>query len=111
MVVETGYYDALQVPPTADELQIKKAYRRLAVKLHPDKNPGDEDANQKFQAIGEAYQVLSDPQLRAAYDRYGKEKAKPSSGFEDPAEFFGMIFGGEAFADWYAAFSSFDTWL
>ena len=64
-----------------------------------DKNPGDESAHERFQAIGEAYQVLSNKDLRAAYDRYGKEQAMPSSGFEDPSEFFGMIFGGEAFVD------------
>ena len=127
MVVDTAYYDALQVPPTATELEIKKAYRKLAIKLHPDKNPGDETAHEKFQAvcpnlgnilvsrsaraivdseannaqIGEAYQVLSDEQLRRQYDKFGKESAVPSSGFEDPAEFFTMIFGGEAFVDWY----------
>ncbi|KAI1529022.1 DnaJ DnaJ-class molecular chaperone with C-terminal Zn finger domain [Pyrenophora tritici-repentis] len=103
MVVETAYYDALGVPPTASELEIKKAYRKLAIKLHPDKNPGDETAHAKFQQIGEAYQILSDEQLRAAYDKYGKEGAMPSSGFEDPSEFFTMIFGGEAFVDCAAA--------
>ncbi|USP82619.1 hypothetical protein yc1106_09893 [Curvularia clavata] len=111
MVVETAYYDALGVPPTASELEIKKAYRKLAIKLHPgtdsrtDKNPGDETAHAKFQEIGEAYQILSDEQLRAAYDKYGKEGAMPSSGFEDPAEFFTMIFGGEAFVDWIGEIS------
>ncbi|KAF2085094.1 DnaJ-domain-containing protein [Saccharata proteae CBS 121410] len=105
MVVDTQYYDALQVPPTASELDIKKAYRKLAIKLHPDKNPGDETAHEKFQAIGEAYQVLSDADLRKQYDAYGKEGAVPHSGFEDPAEFFGMIFGGEAFVDWIGEIS------
>lgn len=105
MVKETAYYDALQVPPTASELEIKKAYRKLAIKLHPDKNPGDETAHEKFQAIGEAYQVLSDETLRKNYDQYGKEGAIPSSGFEDPAEFFTMIFGGEAFMDWIGEIS------
>ncbi|OCK85205.1 DnaJ-domain-containing protein [Lepidopterella palustris CBS 459.81] len=105
MVVDTTYYDALQVPPTATELEIKKAYRKLAIKLHPDKNPDDETAHQKFQTIGEAYQVLSDDQLRKQYDKYGKEGAVPSSGFEDPAEFFGMIFGGDAFVDWIGEIS------
>ncbi|KAH9863248.1 hypothetical protein IAQ61_009525 [Plenodomus lingam] len=105
MVVETAYYDALGVPPTASELEIKKAYRKLAIKLHPDKNPGDETAHAKFQEIGEAYQILSDEQLRAAYDKYGKEGAMPSSGFEDPSEFFTMIFGGEAFVDWIGEIS------
>ncbi|KAF8453150.1 DnaJ domain protein [Terfezia claveryi] len=99
MVKETEYYDALQVSPTATELEIKKAYRKLAIRLHPDKNPGDESAHVKFQAISEAYQVLSNEDLRKQYDKYGKERAVPDSGFEDPAEFFGMIFGGEAFVD------------
>ncbi|KAJ9644125.1 DnaJ-like protein [Coniosporium apollinis] len=105
MVADTTYYDALQVPPNASDIDIKKAYRKLAIKLHPDKNPGDESAHEKFQAIGEAYQVLSDPDLRAAYDRYGKEAGKPSGGFEDPAEFFTMIFGGDAFVDWIGEIS------
>lgn len=64
-----------------------------------DKNPNDPTAHERFQAIGEAYQVLSDEQLRAAYDKFGKEGAKPQEGFADPAEFFGTIFGGEAFVD------------
>ncbi|KAK5195085.1 DnaJ-like protein [Exophiala xenobiotica] len=99
MVVDTSYYDALGVKPDATELEIKKAYRKLAITTHPDKNPGDETAHERFQAVGEAYQVLSNKDTRAAYDKYGKEKAMPSQGFEDPAEFFSMIFGGEAFVD------------
>ncbi len=99
MVVDTTYYDALNVTPKASELEIKKAYRKLAITTHPDKNPGDETAHARFQAIGEAYQVLSNEELRKRYDKFGKEEAVPGGGFEDPAEFFGMIFGGEAFAD------------
>lgn len=99
MVVDTTYYDALGVSPIASELEIKKAYRRLAITTHPDKNPGDETAHTRFQAIGEAYQVLSNEDLRKRYDKFGKKEAVPGGGFEDPAEFFGMIFGGEAFAD------------
>jgi curved DNA-binding protein CbpA len=64
-----------------------------------DKNPEDETAHARFQAIGEAYQVLSNKDLRAAYDKFGKEQAMPKAGFEDPAEFFSMIFGGDAFVD------------
>ncbi|KAL4882426.1 X-domain of DnaJ-containing-domain-containing protein [Aspergillus karnatakaensis] len=99
MVVDTTYYDALGVPPTATELEIKKAYRKLAIVTHPDKNPGDETAHERFQAIGEAYQVLSNTELRKRYDTHGKESAVPDQGFEDPNEFFGMIFGGDAFHD------------
>ncbi|KAL3492347.1 X-domain of DnaJ-containing-domain-containing protein [Aspergillus germanicus] len=99
MVVDTTYYDALGVPPTATELEIKKAYRKLAIVTHPDKNPGDETAHERFQAIGEAYQVLSNVDLRKRYDAHGKEEAVPDHGFEDPNEFFGMIFGGDAFHD------------
>lgn len=99
MVVDTTYYDALGVKPKASELEIKKAYRKLAITTHPDKNPGDETAHTRFQAIGEAYQVLSNEELRKRYDKFGKEEAVPGGGFEDPAEFFGMIFGGEAFVD------------
>ncbi|KAL8829424.1 MAG: hypothetical protein Q9170_006177 [Blastenia crenularia] len=99
MVADTTYYDALGVRPTATELEIKKAYRKLAITTHPDKNPGDETAHARFQAIGEAYQVLSNDELRKRYDKFGKEEAVPGGGFEDPAEFFGMIFGGEAFVD------------
>lgn len=99
MVVDTTYYDALGVKPTASDLEIKKAYRKLAITTHPDKNPGDETAHARFQSIGEAYQVLSNDDLRKRYDKFGKEEAVPGGGFEDPAEFFGMIFGGEAFVD------------
>ncbi|CAK3895963.1 dnaJ 1 [Lecanosticta acicola] len=105
MVVDTAYYDALGVKPDATEIEIKKAYRKLAIKLHPDKNPDDPTAHEKFQTVGEAYQVLSEPELRKQYDKLGKEGAKPDSGFEDPAEFFTMIFGGEAFQDWIGEIS------
>jgi curved DNA-binding protein CbpA len=81
MVVDTTYYDALQVTPTATGLEIKKAYRKLAIQLHPDKNPDDPTASEKFQVIGEAYQVLSDEGLRDSYDKFGKERAQPSAGF------------------------------
>lgn len=105
MVADTAYYDALGVQPTATDIEIKKAYRKLAIIHHPDKNPNDPTAHDKFQVIGEAYQVLSDKDLRAAYDKYGKDSAKPSEGFVDPAEFFSSIFGGEAFVDWIGEIS------
>ncbi|KJZ78127.1 hypothetical protein HIM_02165 [Hirsutella minnesotensis 3608] len=105
MVVDTAYYDTLGVQPTATELEIKKAYRKLAIVHHPDKNPNDPTAHEKFQAIGEAYQVLSDTDLRKAYDKFGKDHAKPQEGFADPAEFFTSIFGGESFMDWIGEIS------
>lgn len=105
MVVDTAYYDVLGVQPTATELEIKKAYRKLAIIHHPDKNPNDPTAHEKFQNIGEAYQVLSDTDLRKAYDKFGKDHAKPQEGFADPAEFFSSIFGGEAFVDWIGEIS------
>lgn len=105
MVVDTTYYDLLNIETSATSLEIKKAYRKAAIKLHPDKNPNDPDAAAKFQEVGEAYQVLSDETLRAKYDKYGKQESIPQEGFEDPAEFFSMIFGGEAFKDWIGELS------
>lgn len=67
------YYEILQVPRTATKEEIKKAYRKNAVKYHPDKNPGDAEAEKKFKEISEAYEVLSDDQKRQIYDRHGKE--------------------------------------
>ncbi|GMM36761.1 Djp1 protein [Saccharomycopsis crataegensis] len=99
MVVDTTYYKTLEVEVDASAQQIKKAYRKLSLKYHPDKNPAPE-AKEKFQDITAAYQVLSDEQLRAKYDKYGKESAVPEQGFEDPSEYFAMIFGGEAFKDY-----------
>ncbi|KAF2148722.1 DnaJ-domain-containing protein [Myriangium duriaei CBS 260.36] len=105
MVKDTAYYDLLGVPTNAQEIDIKKAYRKAAIKLHPDKNPDDPEAGARFQAVGEAYQVLSDPSLRKRYDEFGKEGAKPDSGFEDPGEMFAEIFGGAAFQDWIGEIS------
>jgi molecular chaperone DnaJ len=66
------YYQALGVPRTASDDEIKKAYRSMAMKYHPDRNGGAKDAEEKFKEIAEAYEVLGDPQKRAAYDRYGE---------------------------------------
>lgn len=105
MVVDTTYYDLLNLYPDATSLDIKKAYRKAAIRLHPDKNPGDPTAAAKFQEVGEAYQVLSDDNLRSKYDKHGKQESIPSEGFEDPSEFFSMIFGGDAFKDWIGELS------
>ena len=68
----TDYYKILGVSKTASEEDIKKAYRKLARKLHPDLNPNDKDAHKKFQQINEANEVLSDPEKRKKYDQYGE---------------------------------------
>lgn len=98
-VVDTAYYDILGVQPDATDIEIKKAYRKQAILHHPDKNPDDPKAHERFQDISEAYQVLSDKDLRKRYDQFGKEQAVPAEGFEDPAELISSIFGGEAFVD------------
>ncbi len=71
MTGKRDYYEVLGVPKTADEKEIKKAYRKLARKFHPDVNPGDKDAERKFKEIGEAYDILSDPKKRGMYDQFG----------------------------------------
>lgn len=100
MVVDTTYYDLLGISPDAKPIDIKKAYRKKSVKEHPDKNPDDPTATERFQAISQAYQVLSKEDLRAKYDKFGKEEAMPQNGFEDAGEQFAAIFGGEAFASY-----------
>ncbi len=93
-------YEVLGIERTADEEEIKKAYRRLALKYHPDKNPGDKTAEEKFKELGEAYEILSDPQKRALYDAHGHaafdRRTGPFAGgaFHDPFEIFREVFGG-----------------
>lgn len=70
-MAKRDYYEVLGVAKTADEAALKAAFRKLAMKYHPDRNPGDKDAEARFKEINEAYQVLSDPQKKAAYDRFG----------------------------------------
>jgi curved DNA-binding protein CbpA len=94
-VKDREYYDLLDVSTNADEVTIRKAYFKTARKCHPDKNPDDPEAHAKFQALGEAYQVLSNPQLRAAYDRDGKsqETSTATENMPNPQDFFNVMFG------------------
>jgi len=99
---DLSYYEILEVSQNADKTTIKKAYRAMAKKYHPDKNPGDKEAEHKFKLCNEAYQCLSDDQQRSIYDRYGKEglqgmgggSSRSSSGFDDLGSMFEEMFSG-----------------
>src|SRR5215475_2268664 len=100
-MAKRDYYEILGTERKASDEEIKKAYRKLAVKYHPDKNPNDKTAEEKFKELGEAYEVLSDPQKRAAYDQYGHAAFDRrtggfgrAGGFHDPFEIFREVFGG-----------------
>jgi molecular chaperone DnaJ len=97
------YYEVLGVARTATDEELKKAYRKLAVKYHPDKNRDDKSAEEKFKELGEAYEALGNPEKRAAYDRYGHAAFDPAAragagaaagGFHDPFDVFREVFGG-----------------
>lgn len=99
MVVETKLYDLLGVDPSADTNEIKKSYRKLALKYHPDKNPGDSAASEMFKEISRAFEVVSDPEKRAIYDQCGEaglcESGGPGGpgGFSNPSDLFEHLFG------------------
>src|SRR5437870_11760121 len=101
-MAKRDYYQVLGVDRNAGADEIKKAYRKLAVKYHPGKNPGDKEAEEKFKELGEAYEVLCDPNKRAAYDQYGHAAfdrrsggfGRGGGGFHDPFEVFREVFGG-----------------
>lgn len=103
--MKQDYYKTLNVEKNATPEELKKAFRKLAMQYHPDKNPGNEEAKKKFQEINEAYEILKDDQKRAAYDSYGHSAFEggggggPSgfSGFQDVdlGDIFGDIFGGD----------------
>ena len=90
------YYEVLGVARHAAESELKSAYRKLALQHHPDRNPGDKSAEERFKEAAEAYAVLSDPQKRAAYDRFGHAGVSGASGGIDPSTFVGFedILGG-----------------
>ena len=93
------FYKILGISRNANTNQIKKAYRKLAKEHHPDRNPDDPNANNKFQDLGAAYEALSDPEKRKLYDRGGEEALQKEGGMGgggDPfASFFGGDFGGK----------------
>jgi molecular chaperone DnaJ len=99
-MTSVDYYEILEVSRDATAAEIKKAYRKLALRYHPDKNPGDPEAEEKFKLINEAYGVLSDEEKRAIYDRYGKEGLeRQGAGFhaesmDDIMDIFNSMFGG-----------------
>ncbi len=99
--VKRDYYEILSVTKSANGDEIKRSYRKLAVQFHPDKNPGDHTAEEKFKELGEAYEILMDENKRAAYDRYGHQafaggSAGPAAGgggVHDPFDIFREVFG------------------
>lgn len=101
MSLDIDFYELLEVERTADDKVLKSAYRKLAMKYHPDRNPGCKDSEARFKAISEAYDCLKDPQKRAAYDRYGKAAFQGGAGgghagggdFGDIGDIFESIFG------------------
>ena len=97
----SDYYELLGVPRDADGEQIKKAYRKLALKYHPDRNDGSKEAEDRFKEVTEAYEVLRDSEKRAMYDRYGKQGVRGAAGagpqgfdFSDAIDVFMRDFGG-----------------
>ncbi|MBQ2553755.1 MAG: molecular chaperone DnaJ [Prevotella sp.] len=101
-MAKRDYYEVLGVDKNASEDEIKKAYRRIAIKYHPDRNPGDKEAEEKFKEAAEAYDVLHDAQKRQQYDQFGFEGVQGMGGFgggqgfsmDDIFSMFGSVFGG-----------------
>ena len=104
MADKRDYYEVLGIAKGASEDEIKKAYKKMARKYHPDLNPGDKEAEEKFKEVNEAYEVLSDADKKARYDQYGHAGVDPNFGggagfdgsfdFGDLGDIFGSFFGG-----------------
>ncbi len=103
-MAKRDFYEVLGVDRAADGEEIKKAYRKLALKYHPDRNPNDKEMEEKFKELGQAYEILSNPQQRAAYDQYGHAAFDPRNragrggggGFHDPSDIFREVFGNSS---------------
>ncbi|MFN7913430.1 MAG: DnaJ domain-containing protein, partial [Bacteroidota bacterium] len=103
-MAKRDYYEILEIQKNASEDEIKKAYRKMAIKYHPDKNPGDKAAEEKFKEAAEAYEVLSNPEKRQRYNQFGHAGVGGASGgggfngggmdMDDIFSQFGDIFGG-----------------
>lgn len=101
MADKRDYYEVLGIQKGASEDEIKKAYRKMAMKYHPDKNPGDKEAEEKFKEANEAYAVLSDPDKKNKYDRFGHAGVDPNAGFGDGGAGFGGFGGFEDIFDMF----------
>ncbi|MDR1643575.1 MAG: molecular chaperone DnaJ [Clostridiales bacterium] len=116
MAEKRDYYETLGVGKSSSDDELKKAYRKMAKQYHPDVNPGDANAEEKFKEISEAYGVLSDPQKRSAYDQYGHAAFDPGSGGGggggfysnsfDMNDIFSSVFGGGGFEDFFGGSST-----
>jgi molecular chaperone DnaJ len=109
-MAKTDYYELLGVGRDASAAEIKKAYRKKAVEFHPDKHKGDKAMEARFKEVSEAYEVLKDPDKKAAYDRYGHAafeqggagmRGGAGGGFHDPFDIFREVFGGSAFDEFF----------
>ena len=103
MAEKRDYYEVLGVDKTADDAALKKAFRQLAKKYHPDMNPGDKDAEQKFKEVQEAYAVLSDADKRRQYDQFGHAAFEGGAGGAGGFDFSGMDMG-DIFSDLFGDF-------
>ncbi len=98
-MAKRDFYEVLGIEKSASDKEIKKAYRRMAMKYHPDRNPGDKDAEESFKEVNEAFEVLSDDQKKAAYDQYGHAGVDPNMGGMGGAGGFGGGNFGDIFGD------------
>ena len=107
-MAKRDYYEVLGITKSANAEEIKKAYRKLAIQFHPDKNPDNPEAEEKFKEAAEAYEVLSNPEKKQRYDQFGHQGLGGNGGFggggmnmEDIFSQFGDIFGGGGFGSFF----------